>query len=843
MFGNDRISEIKFCEDCVVGKTHRTSFGTAQHVTREKLDYVHSDLWGSPNVPYSLSKCQYFISFTDDWSRKVWIYFLKTKDEAFTSFTEWKKMVETQSERKLKRLRTDNGLEFCNQKFDGFCKKEGIVRHRTCTYTPQQNGVAERLNRTIMNKVRSMLSESGLDKKFWAEAASTSVYLINRSPSSVVENKIPEELWTSVILSLECLRRFGCIVYIHSQEGKLDPRAKKGVFVGYPSGVKGFRVWLIDEKKCDISRNVVFREDMMYKDIIKNAASGMTLNLPYVTNKVPSFECAGSSKDEDSTIQGGAIEKVSDENLESSDTGHAGTESEESQKTRQIARDRPKRQIILPSGLKDYEMDEEVLDEIAGFAYLITEDGGNPEPASFQEALQDSDSGKWLEAADEEIESLMKNKTWVLVERNKLQKSIGCKWVFKRKAGIAGVEKPRFKARLVAKGYSQKEGIDFQEIFSPVVKHVSIRLLLSIIVHLDMELQQMDVKTAFLHGYLDETIYVDQPEGYVHEKYPERVCLLKKSLYGLKQSPRQWNNRFDEFMQKIGYERSQYDSCVYFKVLQNGEYIYLLLYVDDILIASKDKKQVCELKVLLNFEFEMKDLGDAKKILGMEIIRDREVGTLTISQEGYLLKFLRDFGMDQAKSVNTPMRIHFKLRPATDEEVQKQSEVMRTVPYQSAVGSLIYSMIGTRPYVAHSVGLVCRFMSKPLKDHWQAVKWILRYIVGTLDRKLCYKNEGGLVLEGYCDSDYAADKEKRRSTSGVVFTFGGNTISWRSSLQKVVALSSTEAEYMALTDAAKEAVWLKGLVSELGFPQRSVNIHCDSKCDCIGKECSLPREN
>lgn len=153
---------MEFCEDCVIGKTHKVSFGTAQHITEDKLDYVHSDLWGSPNVPLSLSKSQYFMSFTDNWSRKVWIYFLRTKDEAFEAFIIWKKMVETQSERKVKKFRTDNGLEFCNSKFDEFCKKEGIVRHRTCTYTPQQNGIAERLNRTIMNKVRSMLSESGL---------------------------------------------------------------------------------------------------------------------------------------------------------------------------------------------------------------------------------------------------------------------------------------------------------------------------------------------------------------------------------------------------------------------------------------------------------------------------------------------------------------------------------------------------------------------------------------------------------------------------------------------------------------------------------------------------------
>ena len=444
-FGNDRVSEIKFCEDCVIGKTHKASFGTAQHVTKEKLDYVHSDLWGSPNVPHSLGRCQYFISFTDDWSRKVWIYFLKTKDEAFSAFTEWKRMVETQSERKLKKLRTDNGLEFCNQKFDSLCKKEGIVRHRTCTYTPQQNGIAERLNRTIMNKVRSMLSESGLEKRFWAEAASTSVYLINRSPSSAIDNKIPEELWTSAVPNLSGLRRFGCVVYVHSQEGKLDPRAKKGIFVGYPGGVKGFRVWMIDEEKCSISRNVVFREDVMYKDILNNSISGMNIEFPSNVNRVPSFECAGTSKIEEAQVQGGATKQNSERAPKSPSSSQRVTVREETQRSHQIARDRPRRQIILPSRLNDYELDEEALDEIAGYAYHITEDGGNPEPTDYQEALQDPDCNKWLEAADEEIESLIKNKTWILVERNMSQKPIGCKWYSREKQALQEWKSQGFK--------------------------------------------------------------------------------------------------------------------------------------------------------------------------------------------------------------------------------------------------------------------------------------------------------------------------------------------------------------------------------------------------------------
>ncbi|CAA7043751.1 unnamed protein product [Microthlaspi erraticum] len=440
-----KVSELKFCEDCVIGKTHKASFGPAQHVTKEKLDYIHSDLWGSPNVPPSLGRCQYFISFTDDWSRKVWLYFLKTKDEAFDKFVEWKKMVETQSERKVKKLRTDNGLEFCNIKFDQFCKSEGVVRHKTCTYTPQQNGIAERLNRTLMNKIRSMLSESGLEQKFWAEAASTAVYLTNRTPSSAIEFDIPEERWTSAVPSLESLRRFGCIAYVHSSDGKLNPRTKKGIFTGYPEGVKGFRVWLLEESKVTISRNVVFREDVVYKDLKSETNSGNPLTEQVSTDTFVSVDIADY----------------------------------------QLVRDRPKRQAKLPVKLEDYQLEED-FEDIAGYAYLIIEDGGKPEPGCYEEALSDPDSELWVDASDEEIASLMKNKTWILVDRRKDKKAIGCKWVFKRKAGIAGVEAPRFKARLVAKGYSQKEGNDYQEIFSPVVKHVFIRFLLSAVTHFDM---------------------------------------------------------------------------------------------------------------------------------------------------------------------------------------------------------------------------------------------------------------------------------------------------------------------------------------------------------------------
>uniref|UniRef100_A0A1J3ITH4 Retrovirus-related Pol polyprotein from transposon TNT 1-94 n=1 Tax=Noccaea caerulescens TaxID=107243 RepID=A0A1J3ITH4_NOCCA len=270
------IGELGFCESCVLGKSHKQSFSKAKHTTKGILEYVHSDLWGSPSTPESLGGAKYFISFIDDYSKKLWVYFLRTKDEAFNKFKEWKEAVESHTEKRIKCLRKDNGLEFCNTLFDDLCRRSGIKRHRTCTYTPQQNGVLERMNRTIMDKVRSMLAETGLGQEFWAEVTATAVYLINRTPNSTIGFQLPEERWSGQKPDLTHLRRFGCTAYVHTIQEKISPRAVKGTFLGYPFGVKGYRVWLPEEGKCTTSRNVVFREDEVYKDL--NSSSSSTTN-------------------------------------------------------------------------------------------------------------------------------------------------------------------------------------------------------------------------------------------------------------------------------------------------------------------------------------------------------------------------------------------------------------------------------------------------------------------------------------------------------------------------------------------------------------------------------------
>ncbi|KAH9779242.1 hypothetical protein KPL71_007654 [Citrus sinensis] len=324
------------------------------------------------------------------------------------------------------------------------------------------------------------------------------------------------------------------------------------------------------------------------------------------------------------------------------------------------------------------------------------------------------------------------------------------------------VEDSRYKARLMARGFTQKEGIDFNEIFSPVVKHSSIRTMLAMVALFDLELEQIDVKTAFLHGNLEEKILMSQPEGFEENGYEDYVSSTKVPIW------------------------SKYDSCVYHEIINSGGALYLLLYIDDILIAGKNISHIKKLKNLLNGEFKMKDLGSVKRILGIDIVRDRAAGTLFLSQSRYISK---------------------------------------------VVGSLMYAMVCTRADIAYAVSIMSRFMSNPGKLYWDAVKWVMRYLKGTLDHGLMYGKSKHEVCEvrEYVDSDFARDLDRRKSIYGYLCMLDNYLISWKATLQHIVALSSTEAEFVAATEAVKESMWLKGLLNELWLKQRTMQIFCDNQ--------------
>ncbi|GKA21706.1 retrovirus-related pol polyprotein from transposon TNT 1-94 [Tanacetum coccineum] len=747
MLGKKGLGKLEFCENCVLGKSTRVSFGRGQHKTEGVVDYVHADLWGPSRVE-SMSGCRYFFSIVDDYSRRVWVHFLRHKNEAFSKFKEWKQLVENQTGRKLKKLRTDNGLEFCNQEFNNLCKESGIARHLTVAGTPQQNGLAERMNRTLLNKVRCLLIQSGLPDSFWAEATVTATYLINRSPSTALEKKTPMDLWSGHPANYEMLRIFGCVAYSHVNQGKLKPRAIKCIFLGYPDGVKGYRLWRLDDvkPKIIISRDVVFNESLMYKDTLKGAGVADS-------GKEVKFEVE---------LKGSRVKPTVDphtgENLGNEDEEQDEGPQQQNLDNYVLVRDREKRTITIPARYRDESnvslsrpSGSRVEDDMAAYAFAIAEEEDTHEPITFQEAINSSEKNEWVRAMNEEIGSLKKKHTWELVDQPPGQKLISCKWLYKIKQGIEGVQKPRYKARLVARRFTRRAGIDYNEVFSPVVRHTSIRVILSLTTCEDYELEQLDVKTAFLHGNLEETIYMRQPPSF-KEGTVNKVCLLKKSLYGLKQSPRQ---------------------C---------------------------KSEIKYTKGLLRKEFDIKELGPARKMLGMEIVRDRGSRTLKVSQSGYVQKILNNFRVDNGKSVSVPLGAHFKVSlkdcPSNDWDVERMSKV----PYANVVGSLMYLMVCTRPDIAYAVSIVSRYLANPSKKHWEAVKWILKYLKGTADVGLVYGRDQGkhMDVDGFVDADYAKDHDK-------------------------------EAEYMALTEVVKESIWLKGLLIELGVNLRSVIVNCDNQ--------------
>lgn len=380
----------------------------------------------------------------------------------------------------------------------------------------------------------------------------------------------------------------------------------------------------------------------------------------------------------------------------------------------------------------------------------------------------------------------------------------------------------RHKVRLVAKGYSQVAGVDFDETFAPVARLTSIRTLLASAAAERYQVHQMDVKTAFLNGHLDETIYMEQPPGTSAPGQEHKVWLLKKSLYGLKQSPRMWNITLDNFFRARGFRRSEADHGVYISGAPNVNYVAVSVWVDDLTIVGH-APDVARIKAQLSTEFEMTDLGDAHWLLGIEIGRTDQ--GFTLSQRAYITAALEQLGLSDCHPVTTPFDLGCQLRKANPDDILLPS----TTPYRSAVGSLIYLVTCTRPDIAVAVSLVSQYLQAPTTAHWSAVKRIYRYLKGTIDYSLHITGAsptGGVPcqLSGYSDADYGGDLDTRRSTTGYSFSLGSGAISWSSKRQPTVALSTTEAEYMALCEATREAIWLRLLLRDIGYTQQSATI-------------------
>ena len=423
------------------------------------------------------------------------------------------------------------------------------------------------------------------------------------------------------------------------------------------------------------------------------------------------------------------------------------------------------------------------------------------EPRNVEAAL---DEDCWKQAMKTELESIEQNKTWEYAVLPKDHKAIGLKWVFKVKKDPAG-NVVKYKARLVVKGYAQVHGIDYDEVFAPVARMETVRVLLALAAQGEWEVHHMDVKSAFLNGNLQEEVYVHQPPGFSDPKHPGKVLRLRKALYGLKQAPRAWNARLDHELKHLGFIRCSEEHAVYRR--GTGRVLLLVgVYVDDLIICGPDSKSIAEFKQQMKRSFDMSDLGLLTYYLGLEV--KQKPGEITVCQSAYAEKIIEISGMKGCNPIDTPMEQHLKLLPGKPELVSNATK------FRSLVGSLRY-LVNTRPDLSFSVGMVSRFMECPNSEHWGAIKRIVRYVAGTSKLGCKFVKGPHSDLTGFTDSDHAGDLEKRKSTTGVLFFLGSNAITWSSQKQKVVSLSSCESEYIAAATGACQGVWLSRLLAEL----------------------------
>ncbi|KAI5343342.1 hypothetical protein L3X38_011218 [Prunus dulcis] len=777
------------CEGCQFGKQHRNAFPKDQAQRASKvLELVHVDLCG-PMRNESVARNRYFMLIIDDFTRMTWVYFLRNKSEAFYCFKKFKSMTELQTEHKVQCIRSDRGGEFLSTDFLEFCEANGIQRQLTMAYTPQQNGVVERKNRTVIQMAKSMLHEKGMPYSLWTEAVHTAVYLLNRCPTKALNNITPFEAYSGRKPGIAHLKVFGSLCFVHvptELRHKLEPKSTKGVFVGYATCEKGYRVFDPVSNKLLLSRDVTFDEENAWLWTDKNDSVMTTYS---IENQVD-LDLKSDSSNENSTGTPQTLD------MQESTSLTPGDISSEERRT----------QAYDHTPLKWRRLD----DVLAQCNLCIME------PEKYADAAQDE---SWLKAMEDELQMIEKNETWELVDRPTEKPVIGVKWVYKTKLNLDGSVQKN-KARLVAKGYAQKPGLDYNETYAPVGRLDTIRTLIALAAKKGWKLFQVDVKSAFLNGVLQEEVYVNQPEGFVIKGKEDKVYRLHKALYGLKQAPRAWYGEIDSYFTQCGFVKSSSEATLYTKVRGDKEILIVSIYVDDIVYTGSSQALLAEFKEDMTAKYEMTDLGLLHHFLGMGVVQTES--SIFLHQKKYASTLLSKFGLTECKSVTTPLVATEKL--AKDDGSGAANEEQ----YRSIVGSLLY-LTATRPDIMYASSLLARFMHCPTNRHYGTAKRVLRYIKGTLDYGLEYVKGKSSFLIGYCDSDWGGSVGDCKSTSGYAFSFGSGVFSWASVKQNCVALSTAEAEYISAAEATTQAIWLRFVLQDFGELQTEATpLHCDN---------------
>lgn len=857
------------CSTCALTKITRRSFKRASHrPTPSKLfEVVSSDLSGRI-TPMGRGGVHYLILFVCERSRYKHLYFLSTKDQALEKLKVFKSQGVEAYGFKLSELFTDGGGEFEGE-FDDYCVANAIVHKTTSPYTPEENSTTEVYWRTLMGMVRAFLKASVLPANMWPWTAKHANFILNRMLPVTLDGvtKTPYEWRFNLRPNLKHLRVWGCECFykVNVQVKKLDDRGRAGYYVGVDPNSRSALILDKETNKFVKSGHVIFNEVIEKRMEVDSGESIERIKLgtlqrgsgaETVIEEVPFFSFADLDMSEDelfgSTMTEPAVDHdVSDEEDGVLDSRFYDEEPDEMYwQAEKLQKTRSGRSVTKP------------------VSFAVIQNGGESKlltPSTYTGAMECVESTKWKLSIAEEYDALDSNDTWYLAVLPKGVKPLKSKWVFKIKTDEDG--KPvRYKSRLTIKGYVQRHGIDYWETFSPVAKLISLRLFFAIATQFNMNLFQMDVNNAFLNAELKENIYMELPEGYDLESFLEGlpsdhevkragvhvVLKLNKSLYGLKQAPREWYLNVSSFLKRIGYEQLAGDACLFVK-RKDKVFSMVALYVDDLVIASTSVAIMKDDVRLFNAQYKMKNIGKPELIVGLNVERDVAKGTLKLSQHKYVHELLKRFKMEDAKVASTSADYNVKLTkdmcPKSDEEKKKVSKY----PYRELIGCLMYLSVGTRPDISFAVSELSKYLANPGKAHWTAALHVLRYLKGTAGLGITFTRSGGspvvlkaysdfqyngpsnrsLRLEAYSDADWGGDKDTRRSHTGGVLFLAGGAISWISKKQNSVAMSSAEAEYMSASLVCREVIWIRSLLTGLGFKQPGPTVMHEDNAACV----------
>ncbi|CAN0839525.1 Retrovirus-related Pol polyprotein from transposon TNT 1-94 [Linum grandiflorum] len=781
----DKLSLISMplptCEQCISAKTVKRPFSSSITNIDDPFDLIHTDLWGPAPVTSRMGY-RYFSLFIDHKTRYTWVYFLRHKSDLFQVAMDFVRMVQTQFGKTIKVVRSDPGGEFSSTALQDYYKSTGIQFQQSCLGVSEQNGLVERKHRHVLDLARALLLESGVPPTFWVETVHTVIHLINRQVSPVLGNETPYQALYSKLPNYSLLRVFGCLCFVllpPHERTKLQSRTARCVFIGYSDHHKGYLCYDPHQRRVRIAYHVVFLEHIPYY------SSTTTDSSVEATVTLPSF-------DDDATS---TIETRMDPPEPPPDPTPP-------------ASNRPSRSTRgqLPVRFQDFVTYAATPAPSLAASLQI--------PTSYRQASQDE---QWVAAMNEESAALDSLHTFDVVPRPLSHSVLGSRWVYTIKYKPDGrVE--RYKARVVVQGYKQEYGIDYEETFAPVAKMQTVRTLLAFASQKLWPLYQLDVKNAFLHGDLKETVYMECPPGF-DKQSQDVVCRLRRSLYGLKQAPRAWFDKFTQIIFRYGFVQSANDPSLFLRRTSRG-ITALLIYVDDMVLTGDDSLGISEAKQWLHSHFNLKDLGTLSYFLGLEISRsDRGI---FVSQRKYLADLLDAAGFSTCTPVVTPMELNLRLSRDHGDPLPDPRQ------YRQLVGSLIY-LTSTRPDISYAVQVVSQFMSAPRSAHLTAVHRILRYLCGTPRIGIFLPASGTSDITAYANADHAGCLDTRRSTSGWCVMLGDSCVAWRCKKQDRVSKSSTEAEYRSMSDVCSEIVWLARLVQELGgTPTRPASLYADN---------------